>query len=724
MITRKVSGLGRKPVLFVGVGVGAALAVLAAAALPGAAGASASASAAQPANGPAVTVGAAPLGVDVGPWDTLVSSGATLGTVESYLKAAGIGQLHYGGGGTADQYDEQTNTVVNDCGADPTLDDFTAACAKTEPLDFAHFSAVAQAIGTQAYATVNYGTGSPAMAANWVTQSVNDGQPVTQWSIGNESYGCWEADDWLLGAPLDDTAYAPNYDAGCPWNLADSQGEGVTEMAQSYVYNALPYMQQMTNADPSIKIGVPWAFDGTVGGAGVPNNTSWDETLLQGLDTADTHVSFVEAHWYPFSFGGVMGQPGNKTAQQVIQSVEQIPAEYTKMQGILNEYDPGATVTVGETGVSYLATNAPCVPAGALFAAGDALEWLAAGAQTVNWWPLETGENPETACSLPEEGMFTGNATPDSVYYGYLLASQLAKPNARLSSLAVPNLSNPSDTVDTLGFQSVLPDGQVAVALINANPAVQKVKVSTALSGGLTTETYSTGNQNSSNSKIVDGTATASAVAGGITLPAQSMEVLVSHVPTKVTVGATAATVKAGTRVTLNGTLTLHGAAAPAGDTVKVYRRVAGKTANQATLTATIRAGGAFTITDLPAAYGSYDYVASYAGTSLYASTSASAAVRVTALKSTVKLTFSAGSVKPGRKVTVTATLAGWHTNRWLSIYAQPKGSSKREIKRGTVNAKGQLVVSFTMEKNTTFTVTFGGDQWYGSASASAIVKA
>lgn len=74
--------------------------------------------------------------------------------------------------------------------------------------------------------------------------------------------------------------------------------------------------------------------------------------------------------------------------------------------------------------------------------------------------------------------------------------------------------------------------------------------------------------------------------------------------------------------------------------------------------------------------------------------------------------------------MTVTATLAGWHTNKWLSIYAQPKGSSKREIKRGTVNAKGQLVATFTMEKNTTFTVTFGGDQWYGSASASAIVKA
>jgi hypothetical protein len=73
--------------------------------------------------------------------------------------------------------------------------------------------------------------------------------------------------------------------------------------------------------------------------------------------------------------------------------------------------------------------------------------------------------------------------------------------------------------------------------------------------------------------------------------------------------------------------------------------------------------------------------------------------------------------------VTVTATLAAWHSNRSLAIYAQPKGSGKKLIKRATINAKGQMSVVYTVRANTTFTVTFSGDGWYGSASATAAVK-
>lgn len=736
VVTRRVSRFGRKPVLFVG--VGATLAVLAGAVLPGAAGAAASAPTAAPSDGTAaVTLSSAPLGLDVAPW----INPATLTTVEPLLKAAGIYQLHYGGGGTADQYDWQSGLAINNCGANQTPAAFSLPCAKAEPLDFDQLSTAAQAIGAQTFATVNYGTGSAASAAAWVAQSVANDEPVADWSIGNESYGCWSPDNWLTLPPLNDTGFTPNDNATCPMSNPSvypgmyGQALGMTNIAQSYAVNALPYMEQMTAADPSIKIGVPWAFDSTVGGASVADNGNWNNTIL-GADAQ--YISFVEAHFYPFSFGcqsassptpancGVPGDNGNPTTEAVLQSIEEIPSEYAKIRSTLNTYDPKATVIVGETGVSYRATSIPCAPAGALFASSDALEWLASGTQTVDWWPMDTGANLTNSCTLPEEAMFLANGTPDSVYAGYLLTSQLAQPAARLSALkvtpitALPAAGNPQ----VLAFQSVLPDGQTAVALINTNTSTtEKFKVSTALAGNLTTQSYTAANQNATNTKIVDGTTTAGAIASSVTLAPESILVLKAPAPSKVTLGATAATVKAGTRVTLSGTLTLNGA--PAARTpVKIYRRVAGKTANQATLTVTTNAAGAFTVTNLPPAYGSYDYVADYAGTSLYASASASTAVRVTALKSTLKLSFSAGSVKPGRKVTVTATLAGWHTNKWLSIYAQPKGSSKREIKRGTVNAKGRLVVTFTMEKNTTFTVTFGGDQWYGSASASAIVKA
>ena len=219
---------------------------------------------------------------------------------------------------------------------------------------------------------------------------------------------------------------------------------------------------------------------------------------------------------------------------------------------------------MGETGASYLVTNVPCTPAGALFAAGDALEWLAAGAQSVDWWTLDTNANDEQRRRVPArrgdvhripEHRHAGAA---HAVMGYLLASPLAKPGAELSSLI-------SDPTNVLAFQSVLPDGQVAVALINTNTSTaEKVKVSTSLTGDLSTETYSAGNQNAANTKIVDGTATAGAIAGGVTLPAESILVLKSGLPSMVTLGA-AATVRAGTRVTLSGKLTLNGAAAPAG---------------------------------------------------------------------------------------------------------------------------------------------------------------
>jgi hypothetical protein len=700
LTNRRVSWLGRKPAWCAVVGA-ASLAVAAGTALPGAAGAATSAS--KP-NVASVTLSASPLGLDIAPW----VNPTTLTAIEPLIKAAGINQLHYGGGGTADQYDWATQQIINDC-ADQSPAAFAETCGqKTYPLDFDTFSTIAQAIGAQSYATVNYGTGTPAMAADWVAHAVANNEPVAEWSIGNESYGCWESNWWVTQPPLDDTDYVPN-GAGCPWVTDATQADGVADMAESYAENALPYMVQMTAADPSIKIGIPWAFDGSVGGAGVPdNNTAWNTPIL---DADGQYISFVEAHWYPF--GATV-----PNTQAELQSVETIPAEYAKMRAELNAHDPKATITIGETGVSYLATNVPCIAAGAPFAAADALEWLSSGAATVDWWPVDTGENPGSACTLPEEAMFTGNGTPDSVYYGYLLASQLAQPNAQLSALTTSN-------GQVLGFQSVLPDGRTAVELINTNTSSsEKVTASTSLTGSLSTQSLFPTNLKAVDSDIVTGTTTAAAFAGGVTLPAESILVLKGQLPTKLTLGAAANTLKPGAKVTLSGTLTRNGATAPVGTAVKVYRRVSGSSVNSATLTATTGAGGTFTVTNTPPGRGNYSYVAAYGGTSLYASASSSYLVHVVALKPALKLTVSAGTVKPGRKVTVTATLGATHANRTLTIYAQIKGGGRKMLKRATVNAKGQLSIVYTMRVNTTFSVAFPGDNWYSPATVTTVVKA
>jgi hypothetical protein len=693
-------------------GVGAALVVVAGAAGAAAAGA---ATAASSASAP-VKLSAAPLGIDVAPWDPVYSSTATSSVVEPLLKAAGIGQLHFGGGSTADEYDWQTNTDIGNC---PTtaLSEFTASCATSDALDFSLFSKNARTLGAQSFVAVNYGTGTPPIAAAWVKQAkATAGQAVAQWEIGNENYGCWEDNNWLAEAPENYQGYQANNSPTCPMN---SQGlaTGIQTMATSYAANAKQYMIAMRAQDSTAQFGVPWAFDGTVGGASVGGNDTWNDTVL-GTDAQ--YISFVDAHWYPFGFYGNPGADGNPTDQQVIQSVMQIPSEYAKIRAGLNAYDPSATVTVGETGVSYQPTNVPCTPAGALFSAGDVLSWLAAGAKSVDWWPLDTSANLSGTCANPDEGMFTNTGQPTSPYTGYLLASALAKPSAQLSSLTT------SDSADVLGFQSVLPNGQVAVALINTNTSTpEKITVGTSLTGNLTTTSYSAGNQNAANTKTVAGTTTAATAAGGITLPAESIVVLETAKPSAVTLGSSSAsnTFKAGAKVTVKGKLTLNGAAAPAGVTVKITRKVSGSTVVSATLTAKTAAGGTFSATNVPPAHGNYVYLVSYTSTG-YAPASHSVTVHVTAIKPTLNLAVSAASVKPGKKVTVTATLGAPHANKTLIIYAQPKGGAKKVIKHATINSKDKLSVVYTAEKNTTFTVTFSGDTWYTSASTTAAVKA
>ena len=694
--------------------LGASLAVVAGAALPGAAGAATAA----PAAAAAVKVSASPLGIDLAPWDGIYSTAGDSTTythskiaaaAESMLKAAGVNQIHYGGGVTADDYNWQTNQETGKNYKDG--------------FSFAKVSAAARGLGAQTFTTVNYGSGTPALAAAWVKQAKStSGQAVSYWEIGNENYGCWETNNWLAKPPANYPGYKANVNSTCPM-VTEGLADGMTTMATSYAANAKNFMTAMKAQDPNAQLGVPYAFDNTVGGATVGDNQIWNDTVL-GDDAQ--FIDFVDTHWYPFGFGGNVGGK-NPSAQAVIQSVTQIPAEMAKVQADLNQFVPGAKVIVGETGVSYLETNVPCIPAGALFAAGDALEWLAAGAQGVDWWPMDTNTNQNyngTNCQA-DEAMFSNPANPAksnpqplTPYVGYLLASALAKPGAQISALAQQG--------NVLGFQSLLPNGQVAVAFINTSTsAAATVSVSSPLTGFLSKQTYSAANQNSSNTRIVTGSTTAAAIAGGLNLPAYSITVLQTVKPSAITVGTSSSknTFKAGTKLAVKGKLTLNGAAAPAGVSVKITRNVNSGKGTSATLTAKTVSGGGFSVTDRPPATGKYTYVASYSSNS-YAPASHSVVVTITAAKPSLKLAVSHTSVRPGTKVTVTATLGAPHVNKTLVIYAQAKGGAKKVIKRGTVNAKGQLSVVFPVKANTTFTVTFSGDTWYTAGSATAGVKA
>jgi hypothetical protein len=488
------------------------------------------------------------LGLNTAPWDYIyaadVSAGGGLDVIQPLLRSADIGLLRYGGGSYADYYDWQSNTDIQTCiwgnpfgsftGApfpyDTTAPYTGASCDSTDSLPFDQFSAQAKAIGAQSFATVNYGSGTPAEAAAWVSHARSTpGDSVALWEVGNENYGCWEVNNWLAQPPENFQGYKPNdfttvngvfENPTCP-QVTQGDAQGTQTLATSYAVNARPFLAAMKQADPAARIGVPWAFGSDVGGAAVPDNAEWNNTVL-GRD--GRYISFVDAHYYPFSFGGSTGG-GNPSDQQVLQALTAVPALYRQIRGELDVYDPRGQVVVGETGVSNNETTTVCTPAGALFAAGDVLSWLAAGAQSVDWWDMNNYGNTGASCTSPDYGMFTSASppVPETPYYGYVLASVLARPGALLAAMGT------SDPADVLAFQSRLPGGQEAVALLNTSTSsARTVTFRSGLprAGQLRTWTYSAGNQNAADSNIVQGTASASAIAHGVTLPPESMVIL------------------------------------------------------------------------------------------------------------------------------------------------------------------------------------------------------
>ncbi len=195
------------------------------------------------------------------------------------------------------------------------------------------------------------------------------------------------------------------------------------------------------------------------------------------------------------------------------------------MRSELNTFDPEASVVIGETAVSNRETTTTCTPIGAVFAAGDALSWLAAGAESVDWWYMNDGGNSTPSCVAPGSGFFTSSSppTPETPYYGYLLASVLAQPNAALERVVT------SDSSDVLAFRSALPTGKHAVAFININthsPEQVTTEPEDGLSGTLKMWRYSAENQNHQNSRIITGMVPAATAAKGVWLPPESIVVM------------------------------------------------------------------------------------------------------------------------------------------------------------------------------------------------------
>ncbi|HZR16102.1 MAG TPA: alpha-L-arabinofuranosidase [Verrucomicrobiae bacterium] len=203
-------------------------------------------------------------GVNTAVWDGNFDTSTTI----ALLRDMGTTIMRFPGGSLSDEYHWASNTTLTNTWRWST--------------SFGNFIDVATNIGSQAFITVNYGTGTPAEAAAWVQQAnVTSHLGFKYWEIGNENYGTWETDT--------------NSNPHDPY---------------TYGMRAADYYRQMKAADPSIKVGVvatPGEDSASNGYTSHPalnprtgqTHNGWVPVMLSTLKAQGVTPDFVVHHRYP-----------------------------------------------------------------------------------------------------------------------------------------------------------------------------------------------------------------------------------------------------------------------------------------------------------------------------------------------------------------------------------------------------------------------------------------
>jgi alpha-L-arabinofuranosidase len=210
------------------------------------------------------TVDARMFGINTAIWDGNFDTPETL----SLIREMGCLAMRFPGGSASDEYHWATGKSSTNTWSWAT--------------SFGNFVHIATNAGANVFITVNYGTGTPAEAANWVRNAnITNHYAFKYWEVGNEVYGTWETDSNSF----------PND-------------------AYTYATRAKDYIQQMRAADPTIKIGVvatPGEGSYNNGYNSHPainprtgqTNYGWTPVLLTTLKSLGVTPDFVVHHRYP-----------------------------------------------------------------------------------------------------------------------------------------------------------------------------------------------------------------------------------------------------------------------------------------------------------------------------------------------------------------------------------------------------------------------------------------
>jgi hypothetical protein len=367
--------------------------------------------------------------------------------MKGYLEQLGPAiAVRYGGGVFADADNQMIgrNTNVVSQGGEQSSD-FWGYDSDRDALTFSSYVPEARDIHANIMVTVNYGTGTPALAGAWLARIHQDHDPVTAVEIGNEPYGCSSPNKEITVGPVWDTSYEPNVPDDCPYQQYGGGSPGIRQFARSYLAHAPAFIRAVRKADPDVKIVLPYAISPPRDGGHV-----WNHAVMAALQD----YQGINVLWYP---SHTWSNPSTQTA---LSWLTQIPARAAAIRADVRQYAPNAFWMIGEENIANHPTWAVCTPMSAVFAADSALAWLAEGARNVNWWGESDGNNSYGHCSKRDFSMFDLTGYPLPPYKGFLLASKLARPHANLSIVDTGN-SN------VLAYHSTLSDGRQAEAFIN-----------------------------------------------------------------------------------------------------------------------------------------------------------------------------------------------------------------------------------------------------------------
>jgi hypothetical protein len=362
------------------------------------------------------------------------------------LKAAGVTAMRYPGGSYSDIYNWQNQTA--------------AAGGYVAPnTGFTNFMSTASSAGAAPIITVNYGTGSPSLAAAWVQAAASDN--VQYWEVGNEVYG-----NGTYGANWEADAHCKTSLNGPPVTVGSEPSQTYNCGPAEYAANVLQYVSAMHAANASAKVCAVLTTPG-FWPDGVTNSEypqSWNQTVLSALK-ANTQCVIV--HYYPggSSTAGMLTDPAD-----IASIMNTLHMQLSQYAGIGNP--SSVPVIVTETNSSIDLDTQPA----ALFGADMYMTWLENGASNVDWWNEHNGEGTvstvDGATDYGDQGIFSNGTnyggttepavdTPFAPYYGIEMLSKLAAPGGTMvAATSSQSLLRVHAVRDASGNLNVLVDNE------------------------------------------------------------------------------------------------------------------------------------------------------------------------------------------------------------------------------------------------------------------------